>query len=161
MVGRGFYSIFIAHIPTMKRKNIKLLIIILTMFIARYGVAQNPVNWTPDQLIEPSQLAKVIKEDKSVPIIFSVGPGAIIKNSTDIGMVKEKDNIAAFKKKLATLPKDANVVVYCGCCPFDHCPNVRPAIDVLKEMKFTNYKLLNLPHNVKTDWIEKGYPVTQ
>jgi hypothetical protein len=25
-------------------------------------------------------------------------------------------------------------------------------------MKFTNYHLLNLPHNIKTDWISKGYP---
>jgi len=26
-------------------------------------------------------------------------------------------------------------------------------------MKFTNYYLLNLPHNLKQDWIDKGYPV--
>jgi len=29
----------------------------------------------------------------------------------------------------------------------------------LKSMKFTNYHLLDLPHNIKTDWIAKGYPV--
>ena len=139
----------------------RLLLLVFTMFIINCGRAQNPVNWTPNQLMEPSQLAKIIKDDKKVPLIFSIGPGAIIKKSTDFGMAKEKENIAAFKKKLATLPKNANMVIYCGCCPFDHCPNVRPAIDVLKEMKFTNYKLLNLPHNVKTDWIDKGYPSTQ
>jgi hypothetical protein len=25
-------------------------------------------------------------------------------------------------------------------------------------MRFTNYKLLDLPHNIKIDWINKGYP---
>jgi hypothetical protein len=49
-------------------------------------------------------------------------------------------------------------VVYCGCCPYEHCPNVRPAVAVLKEMKFTNFKLLNLEKNIKTDWLDKGFP---
>jgi hypothetical protein len=35
---------------------------------------------------------------------------------------------------------------------------VRPALALLQQMKFTNYHLLNLPHNIKVDWIEKGYP---
>jgi hypothetical protein len=38
---------------------------------------------------------------------------------------------------------------------------VRPAIDALKEMKFTNYYLLDLPNNIKKDWIDKGYPVAK
>jgi thiosulfate/3-mercaptopyruvate sulfurtransferase len=29
---------------------------------------------------------------------------------------------------------------------------------LLKELKFTHYKLLDLPHNMKTDWLDKGYP---
>jgi len=52
-------------------------------------------------------------------------------------------------------------VIYCGCCPFEHCPNVRPAFQLLNEMKFTNQKLLNLSTNLKTDWIDKGYPVAK
>jgi rhodanese-related sulfurtransferase len=74
-------------------------------------------------------------------------------------MAKEEESLDTLKSKLAALPKDTKVVIYCGCCPFEHCPNVRPAIAVLKDMKFTNYQLLNLPHNIKTDWIDKGYPV--
>ena len=26
------------------------------------------------------------------------------------------------------------------------------------DKKFNNHKLLNLPHNIKMDWIDKGYP---
>jgi hypothetical protein len=28
-------------------------------------------------------------------------------------------------------------------------------------MKFTNYRLLDLPHNIKKDWIDKGYPTVK
>jgi rhodanese-related sulfurtransferase len=123
--------------------------------------AQNPVNWTAEQLTEPAALAKTLTDGKTVPVIFSVGPGALIPHSTAIGMASEKENLDNLKKQLSSLPKDAPIVVYCGCCPFEHCPNVRPAIAALKDLQFTNYKLLNLPHNLKTDWIDKGYPTVK
>lgn len=123
--------------------------------------AQNPENWTSNQLVQPADLAEKITDGKDVPVIFSVGPGAPIPKSIDIGMAKENENLDKLKKELAVLPKDKKIIVYCGCCPFDKCPNVRPAIAVLKDMHFTNYALLNLSHNVKTDWIDKGYPVVK
>ncbi|HET7000710.1 MAG TPA: rhodanese-like domain-containing protein, partial [Puia sp.] len=92
------------------------------------------------------------------PIIICVGPGALIKGSLDMGPAKEKENLEKLKQQLSKLPRDANVVIYCGCCPFDHCPNIRPAFTVINEMKFSNAHLLNLEHNLKTDWIAKGYP---
>lgn len=119
---------------------------------------QKPENWTAGQLIEPAALAKTLQSNKDLPVIISVGPGAIIPHSIDIGMVEDEKNLDKFKEELNKLPKSTNIVVYCGCCPFEHCPNVRPAIAELKKMKFTNYHLLNLPHNIRTDWISKGYP---
>ena len=68
---------------------------------------------------------------------------------------------AAIEQQLKNIDKDQKVVIYCGCCPYEHCPNVRPAIDAVKQMKFTNYFLLDLPHNIKKDWIDKGYPVSK
>lgn len=133
----------------------------LLIVICNRSLAQNPVNWTKDQLIEPSELAATIKSNKNVPMIFSVGPGAIIPHSKDIGMVKDTANLQKFKNQLGGLPKNTAIVIYCGCCPFEHCPNVRPAIQLLKDMNFTNYKLLDLSHNIKTDWIDKGYPTTK
>ncbi len=133
--------------------------IFLFLFIAcKSSPAQNPENWTKSQLIEPSVLAASITSNKELPVIFSIGPGAIIPHSIDIGMVKDAQNMEKFKARVSELPKSANIVLYCGCCPFDHCPNVRPAIAFLKSQDFTNYHLLNLPHNLKTDWIAKGYP---
>ena len=90
--------------------------------------------------------------------MISVGPGALIPNSFDAGMAGTKDGLDKLKTKLGTLKKDQKIVIYCGCCPFEHCPNVRPAIDALKQMKFTNFYLLNLSHNIKKDWIDQGYP---
>jgi len=130
----------------------------LLIVVCGKSFAQNPVNWTNDQLMQPSQLSAEIKSNKKIPLIFSVGPGAIIPNSKDIGMVKDPKNLQKFKEQLSGIPKDTPIVVYCGCCPYEHCPNVRPAIQTLKDMHFTNYKLLDLPHNIKTDWIDKGYP---
>ncbi len=131
------------------------------MFASQALKAQNPVNWTKEQLMQPAQLAQTLQNKKPLPVIYSVGPGAVIPHSVDIGSVKEKQNLIEFKNQLSKLPKDAAIVVYCGCCPFDPCPNVRPAVAALKEMKFTNYKLLNLEHNIKTDWLDKGFPSAQ
>ena len=125
------------------------------------GKAQKPENWTAGQLMAPADLATTLQSKKDIPVVYNVGPGAIIPHSIDIGITSEEENLERFKKAISKLPKTTNIVVYCGCCPYDHCPNVRPAIDVLQKMKFINYHLLDLPHNIKTDWIAKGYPVTK
>jgi thiosulfate/3-mercaptopyruvate sulfurtransferase len=133
----------------------------LLLLLAQKANAQNPVNWTKEQLLEPAELAKTLATNKDIPLIYSVGPGALIPHSFIIGMTNDEKNLDAFKKKLNGLPKDASIVVYCGCCPFEHCPNVRPAVAALKDLHFTNYKLLDLPHNLKADWIDKGYPTVK
>ena len=139
----------------------KFFILTCILILTMDSRAQNPVNWTNEQLIEPSELATDISNKKDLPVIISIGPGATIPASADIGMVNNKEGLEKLKLKLNSLPKEKKVVIYCGCCPFEHCPNVRPAIDVLKELKFTNYFLLNIPHNIKKDWIDKGYPVAR
>ena len=132
---------------------------VILLLIGQKSIAQNPINWTPDQLMNPLELSNILKENKQVPVIYNIGPGALIPHSKDIGMIKEADNMKLFKDELGKVPKDTQIVIYCGCCPYEHCPNVRPAIQLLKEMKFTNFKLLDLPKNIKTDWINKGYPI--
>lgn len=139
-------------------KTLQIAFFLLVSMIFQTSCAQKPVNWTSDQLMDPAQLASVIQAKKNLPMLISVGPSAVIPNSTDIGMMTVEANVKKLKDLLATTPKNTKVVVYCGCCPYDRCPNVRPAIDALKELKFTNYFLLDLPHNIRKDWIDKGYP---
>lgn len=116
--------------------------------------------WRIDQLMDPADLAQRINSPNAQqPIIFSIGPAAVIKNSIDVGVTNEKVNLEKLRLELDKLQPDAEVVVYCGCCPFDHCPNIRPAFTLMNEMKFTNHRLLNLPKNIKVNWIDKGYPM--
>lgn len=122
------------------------------------GNAQQVNNWTNEQLMNPATLAKDIRENKALPLILSVGPMALIPHSSDIGPASETENLENLKKTLLKIPKDTSIVIYCGCCPFTRCPNIRPAIALLKEMKFTNFHLLNLSTSIKADWIDKGYP---
>ena len=138
-------------------KNLLLAIIILFAGIKSSFAQKEP--WTDKQLMQPEALAKIINDPAAKkPILLSIGFGGGIKGSVELGAARDKEGIEALRAKLSTLPKDANIVIYCGCCPFEHCPNVRPAFQLLNEMKFTNAKLLNLEHNLKTDWISKGYP---
>jgi hypothetical protein len=116
--------------------------------------------WTQQQLLEPADLAKIMNNTKMTqPLVYCIGPQAIIKNSIDIGSVAVSANLKGLEQQLAKLPKDANIVIYCGCCPFNVCPNIRPAFKLLNDMGFKNQKLLNLPHNLKVDWIDHGYPM--
>jgi thiosulfate/3-mercaptopyruvate sulfurtransferase len=127
---------------------------------SKWTIAAEP--WTPAQLESPEDLAKIINDPKAKqPIIFCIGPGAVIKGSIDIGPARDSLNLAKLKQQLIHLSKDADIIIYCGCCPFEHCPNIRPAFTLLNQMAFTRQKLLNIEHNVKIDWINKGYPVTQ
>jgi thiosulfate/3-mercaptopyruvate sulfurtransferase len=139
-----------------------ILILICAGFIAfvKYpGKSANKEPWTEKQLMAPADLAAILNSPTtSKPIVFSVGPGALIKGSRDMGPAHEKENLEKFRQALNGLPKDADIVVYCGCCPFEHCPNIRPAFSLINEMKLSSAHLLNLEHNIKTDWVSKGYP---
>lgn len=123
---------------------------------------KNAEPWRPDQLLEPGDLANtILTPEAAKPLIISIGPAASIKTSVGVGPAGEAENLAKLEKLLAKEPKNRAIVVYCGCCPFKNCPNVRPAFTKLNELGFTNHKLLNLSKNLKTDWIDKGYPVAE
>jgi len=126
-----------------------------------FSTYQGTDPWTQKQLMEPVELADIINKGTTGYYIYGIGPAAFIKNSVEIGEGRDKKNIQKLKKAVIDLPKDANIVIYCGCCPFADCPNVRPAFELLNQMKFTNHKLLNLSQNFKVDWLDKGYPVNE
>lgn len=124
-----------------------------------FALVQGPEPWTRSQLMDPAELAKTINNIQTPqPIIYCIGPGAVIKGSINIGPTKDSTNLSKLRSKLEKLPRDANVVIYCGCCPFVNCPNIRPAFTLLNNMKFQHAKLLNMEHNIRVDWIAKGYP---
>jgi len=116
--------------------------------------------WTDKELKDPAVLAAALTDSKAPkPVIFNIGPVQEIKGAISIGPTGTQGNLDKLKQQLAKLPKDKEIIIYCGCCPFRRCPNVRPAFELLKKMKFTNPKLLNLPTSLNDDWISKGYPM--
>ncbi len=118
--------------------------------------------WTDAQLMQPATLAKMLTDSsKHLPHVYSIGRVGAIKNSIAFGPAQEPKNLNKFKSEIQSLPRDADIVIYCGCCPFEDCPNIRPAFSLLNEMGFTKHKLLNLTHNLNVDWIDKGYPVNK
>jgi rhodanese-related sulfurtransferase len=117
--------------------------------------------WTGSQLLEPSVLADQIKAGQTKQtLILNIGAVEDIKGATHIGAVSKTENLEKLKSTLAALPKNTAVVIYCGCCPFSKCPNIRPAFNQLKKQGFTNVKLLDLATNLKTNWVAKGYPLS-
>lgn len=116
--------------------------------------------WTDKELKDPAALATTLANSKAPkPVILNIGPVQQIKGATTIGPTGVKENLDKLQQHLAKLPKDREMIIYCGCCPFRRCPNVRPAFELLKKMKFTNVRLLNLPTSLNEDWISKGYPM--
>ncbi len=121
-----------------------------------------PEPWKTSQLIAPADLPPLLSNaNEKKPLVYSVGPGALIKGSVDMGPAHEKANLDKLKAALSKMPKNADIIIYCGCCSFDRCPNIGPAFSLLNEMHFTNARLLNLEHNIHTDWVAKGYPSVQ
>jgi hypothetical protein len=137
-------------------------------FLAFTLFAQTPANapdpWKDTDLIQPQALAARITGNTPKPKILYVGfpilyRGAHISGAQLAGPASKPEGLELLKQTAAKLPRDQDLIIYCGCCPWDQCPNVRPAFRLLHDMGFTHLKLVTIPTNMSTDWITKGYPV--
>jgi hypothetical protein len=120
--------------------------------------------WSQSELIEPADLAKgLTSASKSLHIICVTFPVLYrqkhIPHALLAGPADKPEGIAELRATVENLPRNASIVIYCGCCPMDKCPNIRPAYRALKERGFDHIRVLNLPTNFHTDWVAKGYPV--
>lgn len=115
-------------------------------------------------LIQPGELAGVL--NNAPPTILQVGfsklyEQAHIPGSIYAGPGRSADGLANLKAHAETLPRHAPLVIYCGCCPWNRCPNMGAAWTTLKDMGFTRVKALHIPDNFGQDWADKGYPVAR
>lgn len=122
--------------------------------------------WSSSQTVLPDALAAELGSADSAkkPSVVCVGfhtlyEGAHISGAVFRGPGSTPQGIAEIKTWAKDLPRSANIVLYCGCCPLERCPNLRPAFTAMRELGFTNLRVLLLAHDFNTDWIEKGYPV--
>jgi len=119
------------------------------------------------RLINPEALVKILQSTKGEkPLVLQVGPHVLyaqahIPGSEYVGPVSSPNGLEQLRKRVESLPKKKFIVIYCGCCPWNHCPNVKPADDALQAMGFTNVKVLYIANNFGADWVDKGYPTAK
>jgi len=118
------------------------------------------------QLINPEDLVKAIQTAKQKPLMIQVGSHVLyqqahIPGSEYIGPASSQAGLQELRKRVDPLPRKTSIVLYCGCCPWNHCPNVKPAFDALQAMGFTNVKVLYIADNFGTNWVDKGYPTAR
>lgn len=126
---------------------------------------QSPDPWNAKDLMQPKDLAAQMKDHRhpDVLVVF-VGFPVLYRNAHVPGAIlagpcSKPDGLEALKRAVQHIPRTRVIEIYCGCCPFVKCPNVRPAFRALRQMGFSNVKVVVMDTNFHTDWAEKGYPV--
>lgn len=114
-------------------------------------------------VVQPKEVADRLAAKGAKPAIFQVGPNVLYRSNHVPGSVyagpgNQPQGLDLLKEAVAKLPKDTEIVLYCGCCPWDRCPNLNGPVKMLKEMGYTKVKAMMIPENFKKDWIDQGYP---
>lgn len=115
--------------------------------------------------INPEDLAKLLQAPSGEkPILIHVGFHVLytqghIPGSEYIGPASQEEALQKLRKRVEQLPRKKFIVLYCGCCPWDHCPTVSAAYEALHNMGFSRVRVLYIPNNFGRDWIARGYPV--
>jgi len=145
-----------------------VIAVVVVLLISGYAVFAFQASLIPaSRLINPDELAGVLQSSKGEkPLMIQVGSHVLytqahIPGSEYIGPASSESGLQALRKRVEALPRKKFIVLYCGCCPWNHCPNVKPADDALQAMGFTNVKVLYIAGNFGMDWVEKGYPVAK
>jgi len=118
--------------------------------------------WTKAQTVPPADLIKEVEDAKTAPTVIFVGfkrlyTAGHIKGAQYHGTTGGGEGLKEFTAWATPLPRTADLVIYCGCCPMDRCPNIRPAFLALRDLGCKNVRVLR-PTNFETDWAEKGLP---
>ena len=138
---------------------------IALIFGASAGGVESASSIPPADLLQPAALAAALQSGSAVrPLVLQVGfrklfDEAHIVAAEYAGPGGGSAGLALLRERVAKLPKDSAIVIYCGCCPWDHCPNIGAAFSELRLLGFRNVKALHIAHDFGTDWMEKGYPV--
>ena len=137
--------------------------LIATLATAQGSPAGSATTIPETAQIQPAELAGMLTSNSPRPLVLQVGPKvffqeARIKGAKYAGPGSRPEGLQLLEKTVASLPKDEFIVIYCGCCPWIKCPNVGPAFARLRELGYSNVKVLYLANNFGDDWVRKGYP---
>lgn len=121
--------------------------------------------WKPEQVVSARALADELKRPPSErPKVAHVGPAVLFRSAHVPGAVHldeggTSEGLSAVERWLAPLERSTDLVLYCGCCPYNNCPNIRPAFSRATALGFTRVRVLDLPTTLKADWTDLGLPV--
>ena len=141
----------------------KILVAILFLLSA-IAVAEDSRALTQAQ-ISPQALVRVIQSNQRAKLlVLNVGPRVLyaqshIPGAEYIGPTNDPRGIEILRNRVKSVAKTKQIILYCGCCPWEHCPNIRPAFAELKKLGFRNVKVLMIANNFGADWTDKDYPV--
>ena len=142
-----------------------------------FGSSQCPAQYIPisrpgsalsipqTQLIQPEALNHLLQaKGTDKPLLLQVGSHLLfdeahIPGSVYAGAGSQPTGLQQLQSTVAKLSKKKAIVLYCGCCPWNRCPNLGPAFKQLQDLGFTNVTALYLANNLGTDWVAKGYAV--
>lgn len=119
------------------------------------------------QLIQPADLARLLADSTTQqPVLLQVGFKVLfrtghIPGSRYAGPASKPEGLVALKLALRRVQASRPIILYCGCCPWTDCPNVRPAIRAAREMGSRNVRVLYIAGNLQRDWVDKGFPIVQ
>lgn len=119
--------------------------------------------WTAKELMAPTALAEELRGGAAKPVVIAVVFPAMYRQRHIAGALfagpgRDAAGIDALKAAVKSLAKDTAIVLYCGCCPMVRCPNIRPAYRALKDLGYTNVRVLDIETNFHDSWSSKGYP---
>lgn len=150
----------------MRRLRLPAAPAILGLFLI-LGLAAGPVLAAPPappaRRITAAALAARIRQGQR-PLIFQVGfqelyEAAHIPGARYAGPASRPAGLARLQVALRSVPRGQTVILYCGCCPWPKCPNIRPAARAARRMGFRHLEVLYLPHSFAKDWVRQGYPI--
>jgi thiosulfate/3-mercaptopyruvate sulfurtransferase len=150
---------------TSSLRNTLLALVTATLMLTSSAFAFQATATPSAELLNPEDLVRILQSSKQPkPLMIQVGSHVLytqahIPGSEYIGPASSEAGLAQLRKRIESLPRNRFIVLYCGCCPWTHCPNVKPAADALHALGFTNFKVLYIANNFGADWVSKGYPV--
>ena len=109
------------------------ILFLLSFPTATTAFAQAELEPGSPQLISPEDLLKLLQAPKGdKPLILNVGPHLIymqahIPGSEFIGPGSDSQALESLRRRVKNVPHNSFIILYCGCCPWGRCPNVRPA----------------------------------
>lgn len=137
----------------------------IAALLATLRAAGDPAAFEANQVMEPAELAAALnRSGDSAPHVICVAFPVLyrqrhIAGAALAGPGSKPEGIEALRSALQKLKTVDAVVLYCGCCPMQQCPNIRPAYAEANKLGFSKVRVLDLKTNFHTDWAAKGYPV--